>query len=74
MARSDQKVTHSIDMNLRLITFLFLTLTTLSHSKLTSLQQIDVKTFEKMREVERYQIKIAEKHFEKSEKSFIFLP
>lgn len=30
---------------------------------LSTLQQIDVKTFEKMREVERYQIKIAEKHF-----------
>lgn len=30
---------------------------------LSKLQQIDVKTFEKMREVERYQIKIAEKHF-----------
>ena len=30
---------------------------------LSTLQQIDVKTFEKMREVVRYQIKIAEKHF-----------
>ena len=30
---------------------------------LSTLQQIDVKTFEKMREVERYQIKIAETHF-----------
>ena len=30
---------------------------------LSNLQQIDVKTFEKMREVERYQIKISEKHF-----------
>ena len=30
---------------------------------LSTLQQINVKTFEKMREVERYQIKIAEKHF-----------
>ena len=34
-----------------------------SHAKLSSLQQIELSTFEKMREVERYQIKIAEKHF-----------
>ena len=63
MARSDQKVTHFIDMNIRLAPFFLLLLASLSHGKLTSLQQIDVKTFEKMREVERYQIKIAEKHF-----------
>jgi len=30
---------------------------------LSTLEQIDIKTFENMREVERYQIKIAEKHF-----------
>jgi TolA-binding protein len=34
---------------------------------LTSLQQIGIATFEKMREVERYQIKIAEKHFLKKD-------
>jgi len=42
---------------------LFTALSSLSHAALTTLQQIDVATFEKMREVERYQIKIAEKHF-----------
>ena len=40
-------------------TFLF----SLSCSALTSLEQIPVETFEKMREVERYQLKIAEKHY-----------
>jgi len=34
-----------------------------SRAGLTSMQQIDADTFKKMREVERYQIKIAEKHF-----------
>lgn len=43
---------------------IFLLLSALSSlAELSTLQQIDVKTFEKMREVERYQIKIAEKHF-----------
>jgi len=52
-------------MNLpfRLVPALMFFLAPLSLGKLTSLQQIDVATFEKMREVERYQIKIAEKHF-----------
>ncbi|MGC6467102.1 MAG: tetratricopeptide repeat protein [Akkermansiaceae bacterium] len=46
---------------------LLVALATWSHAKLSTLQQIDVKTFEKMREVERYQIKIAEKHFLKGD-------
>jgi len=46
-----------------LILFLFTALASLSHAALSTLQQIHVATFEKMREVERYQIKIAEKHF-----------
>lgn len=43
--------------------FLFLTASSMTEGALTSLQQINIKTFEKMRQVERYQIKIAEKHF-----------
>ena len=43
--------------------FLFLLLAPLCHGALSSLQQIEVATFEKMRKVERYQIKVAEKHF-----------
>ncbi len=46
-----------------IIFFLFTALAPPSHAALTTLQQIEVATFEKMREVERYQIKIAEKHF-----------
>ncbi len=46
-----------------LIFCLFAALVSLANAKLSTLQQVDVKTFEKMREVERYQIKIAEKHF-----------
>jgi tetratricopeptide (TPR) repeat protein len=42
---------------------LILALGSFATAALSTLQQIDVKTFEKMREVERYQIKIAEKHF-----------
>ena len=42
---------------------LFLACGSIALGKLTSLQQIDLKTFEKMKETERYQIKIAEKHF-----------
>lgn len=42
---------------------LILALASFATAALSTLQQIDVKTFEKMREVERYQIKIAEKHF-----------
>ena len=42
---------------------LFTALFSPSHAAISSLQQIDVSTFEKMRDVERYQIKIAEKHF-----------
>ena len=34
---------------------------------LSDLEQIDLKTFEKMREVERYQLKIAEKHYTKGD-------
>ena len=45
-------------------TFILLLLSTIfSVAALTSFQQIDEATFKKMREVERYQIKIAEKHF-----------
>ena len=46
-----------------IILALFFTLASFASGALSTLQQIDVKTFEKMREVERYQIKIAEKHF-----------
>lgn len=42
---------------------IFMALASVTHAALTSMQQIEVKTFEKMRNVERYQIKIAEKHF-----------
>ena len=42
---------------------LFTALTSPSHAGLSSFQQIQVATFEKMRDVERYQIKIAENHF-----------
>ena len=42
---------------------LVLALGSFATAALSTLQQINVKTFEKMREVERYQIKIAEKHF-----------
>lgn len=48
-----------------LIIFLLTAFTAVA--ELTTLQQIDVATFEKMREVERYQIKIAEKHFLKKD-------
>lgn len=43
--------------------WLFTALASVSHAALSTLQQIDVASFEKMRDVERYQIKIAEKHF-----------
>ncbi|YCM44539.1 tetratricopeptide repeat protein [Verrucomicrobiaceae bacterium 227] len=46
---------------------LFAVLSSMAHAALTTLQQIEVETFEKMREVERYQIKIAEKHFLKGD-------
>ena len=42
---------------------LFLSASSMTEGALSSLQQINIKTFEKMRQVERYQIKIAEKHF-----------
>lgn len=48
---------------LSLVLILFTALAPLSQAALSTLQQIEVQTFEKMREVERYQIKIAEKHF-----------
>jgi tetratricopeptide (TPR) repeat protein len=45
-------------------TFILLLLGTfLTQGALTSFQQINEATFKKMREVERYQMKIAEKHF-----------
>ena len=43
--------------------FLFMALASLSCGALSTMQQIQVATFEEMRDVERYQIKIAEKHF-----------
>jgi len=46
-----------------LIFFLFTAFSSLSPAALSTLQQIEITTFEKMRDVERYQIKIAEKHF-----------
>lgn len=46
-----------------LFSLLWVALVSSSLAQLTTLQQIEVATFEKMREVERYQIKIAEKHF-----------
>ena len=42
---------------------LFMALASLSCGALSTMQQIQVVTFEEMRDVERYQIKIAEKHF-----------
>ncbi|PQJ28318.1 hypothetical protein BSZ32_07200 [Rubritalea profundi] len=51
-------------MLLRTITLLlFMALSPLSNGARSSLQQIQVETFEKMRSMERYQMKIAEKHF-----------
>ena len=46
-----------------IIFLLFTALASVSHAALTTMQQIQVETFKEMREVERYQIKIAEKHF-----------
>ena len=46
---------------------MLLLLTALRGWALSSLEQIEVATFEKMREVERYQLKIAEKHYTKKE-------
>ena len=46
-----------------IILFIFTALASLTHAALSTMQQIQVATFEKMRDVERYQIKIAEKHF-----------
>ena len=40
---------------------------TASRAALSPLEQIQVATFEKMREVERYQIRIAEKHYTNGE-------
>lgn len=36
---------------------------TLAHGGLSNLEQIDLKSYEAMREVERYQMKVAEKHY-----------
>jgi TolA-binding protein len=52
-----------IPRQLPLFIIIFMALASVTHAALTSMQQIEVKTFEKMRNVERYQIKIAEKHF-----------
>jgi tetratricopeptide (TPR) repeat protein len=46
----------------RLLT-LFLLLTHTALAALSDLEQIDLKTYEAMREVERFQIKVAEKHY-----------
>jgi TolA-binding protein len=50
-------------MRLLLLTFLFLSLVPTAFAALSPLEQIQVATFEQMRDVERYQIKIAEKHY-----------
>ncbi len=50
------------------LTTLFLILLVLpAAAGLSSLEQIDLKTYEAMREVERYQMKVAEKHYLKGE-------
>ena len=49
------------------ICILVLALAPASHAGLSTLEQISIATFEKMREVERYQIKIAEKHYTNGE-------
>ena len=49
------------------VCFLVLALAPASHAALSTLEQISIATFEKMREVERYQIKIAEKHYTNGE-------
>jgi TolA-binding protein len=46
---------------------LLLATSDVSRAALSPLEQIQVATFEKMREVERYQIRIAEKHYTNSE-------
>ena len=48
---------------LRLLLFLPLLLTHTALAALTNLEQIDLKAYEAMREVERFQIKVAEKHY-----------
>ena len=50
-----------------LVTVIVLALAPASLAELSPLEQISVVTFEKMREVERYQIKIAEKHYTNGE-------
>ena len=49
------------------VCILVLALAPASFAALSPLEQISVATFEKMREVERYQIKIAEKHYTNGE-------
>lgn len=46
---------------------LLLALAAPSRAELSPLERIEVATFEKMREVERYQIRIAEKHYTKGD-------
>ena len=50
-------------INRLLATCSFALLFSLPANALTDLEQISVETFEQMREVERYQLKIAEKHY-----------
>ena len=52
-----------IPRQLPLFLIIFMAFASLSHGALSTMQQIQVATFEEMRDVERYQIKIAEKHF-----------
>jgi len=50
-------------MNLPHIAVTLLLLASTSTAQLSPLEQIPVATFEKMKEVERYQMRIAEKHY-----------
>ena len=52
----------ALSVKLRLILCTILSAASWSYA-LSPLEQISVKTFEAMREVERYQLKIAEKHY-----------
>jgi len=54
-------------MRNHLVIPLIFALSTLAHSALAPFEQIQIATFEEMREVERYQIRIAEKHYTNGE-------
>ena len=64
MARTNKKIRLTLMNPLLLKLVLIVTLVSQNlFAQLSTLQQIDVGSFEKMKEVERYQIRIAEKHF-----------